>query len=363
VYPLMEGGSLEDRLIRTAAGAARFAALGVSAAPPLPWAARLSVMEEVLTAVLYLHTPATDLGAASKGVELHLDIKPSNILLDREGRARLADLGLAHGVEEGQSHHSLSSVVGTTGYIDPLLNESQQATPANDGYAIGVTLLQCLVGLPVQGLKPRCRQLLERPDEPGLWTAPGCPDATAGEWPVLVARSVAQIVHGLIMPQFEDQRLPIEQALQQLRGAPGGAGAARGGGVGGGWGGGDPGGGNSEGAAIGAGGSLFRDADPASGGAAASAPVPAAARYCIICESQPREVRFGCGHACYCHDCWARACCYDRDRGREQTACPTCGVPVARLAELGAHVNAQPSFVQQRRPPAAAPADSERRGA
>ena len=42
-------------------------------------------------------------------------------------------------------------------YIDPLLNDSAQATPVTDGYAVGVTLLQALTGRPVANLKVACR--------------------------------------------------------------------------------------------------------------------------------------------------------------------------------------------------------------
>ena len=42
-------------------------------------------------------------------------------------------------------------------YIDPLLNDSAQASPVTDGYALGVTLLQALTGLPVANLKVLCR--------------------------------------------------------------------------------------------------------------------------------------------------------------------------------------------------------------
>ena len=42
-------------------------------------------------------------------------------------------------------------------YIDPLLNDSAQATPVTDGYAVGVTMLQALTGRPVANLKVACR--------------------------------------------------------------------------------------------------------------------------------------------------------------------------------------------------------------
>ena len=52
---------------------------------------------------------------------------------------------------------SLSASTFPYRYIDPLLNDSAQATPVTDGYAVGVTLLQALTGRPVANLKVLCR--------------------------------------------------------------------------------------------------------------------------------------------------------------------------------------------------------------
>ena len=94
----------------------------------------------MLEALVYLHAPAGD-----KGVELHCDVKPSNVLLRREpaagGGARLvaqlADVGLAQQQGDGRTHVSLSGVSGTSGYIDPILVDTQRATQESDGYAAG----------------------------------------------------------------------------------------------------------------------------------------------------------------------------------------------------------------------------------
>ena len=68
-------------------------------------------------------------------------------------------------------------------YIDPLLNDSAQASPVTDGYAVGVTLLQALTGRPVANLKVVCRKLLRLPDQPKEWEEPGVADRRAGAWP------------------------------------------------------------------------------------------------------------------------------------------------------------------------------------
>ena len=92
VFPLMQGGNVEDRLICSVAGANRLRLLGWAAhPPPLEWEDRLRIICETTQALIYLHTPI----AGSKGRVLHRDVKPSNILLDASRRAYLADTGLA----------------------------------------------------------------------------------------------------------------------------------------------------------------------------------------------------------------------------------------------------------------------------
>jgi serine/threonine protein kinase len=78
---------------------------------------------------------------------LHRDVKPSNVLLERDGTAALSDFGLARTAqstrltEEGQ-------VVGTPHYLAPELIEGRDATRASDVYAFGCVLFECLVGAP-----------------------------------------------------------------------------------------------------------------------------------------------------------------------------------------------------------------------
>lgn len=78
---------------------------------------------------------------------LHRDVKPSNVLLDADGTAALADFGLALATdstrltEEGQ-------VLGTPHYMAPELIEGREATQASDVYALGCVLYECLAGRP-----------------------------------------------------------------------------------------------------------------------------------------------------------------------------------------------------------------------
>jgi len=78
---------------------------------------------------------------------LHRDIKPGNIILTREGDARLTDFGLARGpaytvlTRPGQ-------VLGTVEYIAPELIVGEPATGASDIYSFGCTMFECMTGAP-----------------------------------------------------------------------------------------------------------------------------------------------------------------------------------------------------------------------
>ena len=88
--PLMKGGSLEDRLFLGVQAQQRLAMM--PRAPkngfqPLTWQQLLSIVLDAVRGLEYLHTADE---TTYKPVIFHLDIKPNNILLDRDGNARLA---------------------------------------------------------------------------------------------------------------------------------------------------------------------------------------------------------------------------------------------------------------------------------
>ena len=89
IFPLMSGGTLEDRVLLTAHGKQRLNALGhASAPPPLTWWERIRILRDAMRGLVYLHTACQT---------IHCDVKPNNILLDERLHARLADFGsVAH---------------------------------------------------------------------------------------------------------------------------------------------------------------------------------------------------------------------------------------------------------------------------
>ncbi len=85
------------------------------------------------------------LGVAHALGVLHRDIKPGNILLTVDGRAKLADFGIAK-TAEGLNHTVTGEVMGTPAYMAPERLEGSPATPQSDLYSIGVVLYEALTG-------------------------------------------------------------------------------------------------------------------------------------------------------------------------------------------------------------------------
>jgi len=80
--------------------------------------------------------------AHDKGV-LHRDLKPANVMIDEQGRVRLADFGLA-----GGDAPSEGGLAGTPAYMAPELFERQPATVQSDIYALGLVLYEMFTGKP-----------------------------------------------------------------------------------------------------------------------------------------------------------------------------------------------------------------------
>ncbi|CAA6660401.1 unnamed protein product [Spirodela intermedia] len=105
---------------------------------PLTWPQRKNIIIDVAKGLAYLHY-------GIKPAIYHRDIKATNILLDSEMRAKVADFGLAKQIRGGESHLT-TRVAGTHGYLAPEYALYGQLTEKSDVYSFGVVLLEVMSG-------------------------------------------------------------------------------------------------------------------------------------------------------------------------------------------------------------------------
>jgi len=90
---------------------------------------------------------AEGLAAAHAQGLVHRDIKPDNILISRDGKVKLADLGLARPKEGGKTFTQAGHVIGTPNYMAPEQWQLEAAIgAAADVWALGATLFFVLTG-------------------------------------------------------------------------------------------------------------------------------------------------------------------------------------------------------------------------
>ena len=115
---------------------------------------------------------------------VHRDVKPANILLGSDGRARLADFGIVRILDEARLTGT-GLTIGTAPYLSPEQVRGRDVGPPADVYALGLVLLECLTGRrEYDGGPVECAlaRLDRRPFVPATLPAP---------WPALLDRMTA----------------------------------------------------------------------------------------------------------------------------------------------------------------------------
>jgi serine/threonine-protein kinase len=94
--------------------------------------------------------------AHAKGF-IHRDVKPKNLMINKAGVVKLADLGLARaGDDATAASEEKGKIFGTPYYISPEQIRAQPVTPATDIYGLGATLYHMVTGrVPFEGTTPK----------------------------------------------------------------------------------------------------------------------------------------------------------------------------------------------------------------
>jgi beta-lactam-binding protein with PASTA domain len=108
---------------------------------PVPVA--ISYVRQVLAALRYAHR---------NGI-IHRDIKPHNVIVDREGRAKVADFGIARAGTSQMTE--VGSIIGTAQYLSPEQARGSVVDESSDLYSTGIVLYELLTGaVPFTGDTP-----------------------------------------------------------------------------------------------------------------------------------------------------------------------------------------------------------------
>jgi serine/threonine protein kinase/Tfp pilus assembly protein PilF len=85
---------------------------------------------------------------------VHRDLKPGNIMIDKDGNARIMDFGIALS-PQGKGMTGEGAIVGTPEYMSPEQVEGKEIDPRSDIYALGVILYEMVTGrVPFEGDTP-----------------------------------------------------------------------------------------------------------------------------------------------------------------------------------------------------------------
>ena len=103
--------------------------------PRLPLRDIVSITEQLANALAFAH---------AHGI-IHRDIKPANVMVDKRGKAKLTDFGIAAALDEA-SITSTGQVIGTPEYMSPEQACGTKLDGRSDLYSVGIVLYEMLMG-------------------------------------------------------------------------------------------------------------------------------------------------------------------------------------------------------------------------
>ncbi|GMH22463.1 hypothetical protein Nepgr_024306 [Nepenthes gracilis] len=172
IYEYLPNGSLEDRLNCK------------DGTLPLPWQTRVRIAIELCSVIVFLHS--------NRPFSIvHGDLKPANILLDKNFLCKLGDCGISHAISNTAGnttrYYRTDNPMGTFAYVDPEFISTGELTLKSDIFAFGIILLRLLTGMPAMTISTKVQFALDNDDLNAIL------DPLAGDWPFVLAKQLAYL--------------------------------------------------------------------------------------------------------------------------------------------------------------------------
>ena len=163
----------------------------------LPLDRAINIILQVASALQYAH---------GQGI-VHRDIKPSNIMIDKTGRIKVTDFGLA--LQQKTTRLTIDGgIVGTPEYMSPEQAVGQTATAQSDIYSLGIVFYELLTGkVPFEAESPLMLLNKIRDSEP-QWPCSINPDIPVG---------IEKIIRNMMSKKPEDRYQSCQELIQDIK--------------------------------------------------------------------------------------------------------------------------------------------------